>query len=52
MAVSNDFSLAVWSKYKVDQSLDSKKIIEKIERRFSSIIPMIKIDLIMLTTVS
>ncbi|KAL4493592.1 hypothetical protein ABPG72_004085 [Tetrahymena utriculariae] len=49
MVVSNDFTLAVWSKYKIDDSVDNKKIIEKIERRFSSIIPMIKIDLIMIT---
>lgn len=48
MEISKDFSLAVWSKYKLDQDLDNKKIIEKIERRFSSIIPIIKIDLIML----
>ena len=48
MEVSNNFNVCVWSKYKIDEEIESKKIIEKIERRFSNIIPMIKIDLIMI----
>ncbi len=47
--VSKDFGIVVWTKFKLDDTLDTKKIIEKLERRFNSIIPLIKIDFIMVT---
>jgi len=46
--LASDYAIAAWSKYTIDETFDNKKIIEKIERRFSSIIPMAKIDLIIL----
>lgn len=40
--------LIVWSKLKIDQDLDNIKILEKFERRFSSLIPLPKMDLLLL----
>ena len=44
-----DFRICTWTKFKVDQNVDYKKVIEIIERRLSTILPMIKIDFIVHT---
>jgi len=48
MKTNNEYNIVIWSKFKVDSTLEAKKIIEKFERRFSSILPTLKLDLIML----
>lgn len=49
MDVHDDFNIVVWTKYKLDEELENKAVIEKIERRFSTLLPMIKLDFIMFT---
>ncbi|KRX01797.1 hypothetical protein PPERSA_00507 [Pseudocohnilembus persalinus] len=48
--VSENFNICVWTKYKLDEIMENKSIIEKIERRFSSLLPLIKLDFIMLVS--
>jgi len=48
MRAGHEFNFAIWSKFRVGGDLESKKIIEKFERRFSSILPTTKLDLILL----
>lgn len=47
--LSEEIKLCLWSKLKIDQTRDQKQIIEYIERRFGPMIPMIKIDFIVLS---
>eukprot|EP01016_Furgasonia_blochmanni_P025115 TRINITY_DN2707_c0_g1_i28.p1 TRINITY_DN2707_c0_g1~~TRINITY_DN2707_c0_g1_i28.p1 ORF type:complete len:132 (-),score=50.59 TRINITY_DN2707_c0_g1_i28:262-657(-) len=47
--LSKPFHIILWSKYKIDEELETKKIIEKFERRFSSILPVPKLDLLLLS---
>jgi hypothetical protein len=48
--VSTDFSTAVWTKHRVfDNKSNDKVVIEEIEKRFDSVIPLVKVDYIMLT---
>lgn len=49
LTISKDFNIIAWTKYKIDQNVEPKMIIDKIERHFQSIIPIIKIDFIMFT---
>ena len=41
-----DFKIAIWSKYKVDDGLDKNKMKDQIERRFSILLDLSKIDMI------
>lgn len=41
-----NFKIAVWSKYKVEDGLDKNKMKDQIERRFSILLEMPKIDMI------
>ena len=47
--ISSRFQMILWSKFKIDQELDNKNIIEKFERRFSTVLPVNKIDLVMIS---
>ena len=44
--INNDYLLAVWSKIKLDQGLNEERVREKLQLRFETILPFIKIDII------
>jgi hypothetical protein len=44
--INNDYLLAVWSKVKLDQALNEERVREKMQLRFETILPFIKIDII------
>ena len=45
-AVSDSYVLGVWSKVKLSEELREERIREKLQLRFESILPFIKIDII------
>jgi len=50
LKLNKSYNLLIWSKFRIDSELEFKKLMEKFERRFSSILPMINLDMIIITT--
>lgn len=46
--MSEKFHICVWSKVKYSEKLKNDLIREKVEKRFESVIPFIKIDVVYL----
>lgn len=46
--VSQDFNVAIWTKHRVAEEMDNKQVIEKLQKRFDSVVPMIKVDFLFL----
>lgn len=45
-----DFNVAVWTKHRFnDNKANDKVVLEQLEKRFDSVLPLIKIDYLMLT---
>lgn len=44
--VSNSYLIGVWSKVKLGEELNEERIREKLQLRFETILPFIKIDII------
>lgn len=44
--INSNYLLAVWSKIKLDQGLNGERVREKLQLRFETILPIIKIDII------
>lgn len=48
--IKEDFNIAAWTKFRVnDNPTNDKIVIEQVEKRFDSVLPLIKFDYIMLT---
>lgn len=44
--INNDYLIAVWSKIKLAEDLNEERIREKLQLRFETILPFIKIDIL------
>lgn len=45
--IADDYLLVVWSKIKLGEGLQEEQIREKLQMRFESILPFIKLDIVM-----
>ena len=50
ITVHKDFAVAVWTKQRFqDNKSNDKVVLEQLEKRFDSVLPLVKIDYVMLT---
>ncbi len=50
ITMHKDFAVAVWTKHRLQDSKSNDKVVlEQLEKRFDSVLPLVKIDYLMLT---
>lgn len=47
-AVHEEFHVVAWTKHRLDSAANDKILLEQLEKRFDSVLPLVKVDFIML----